>query len=216
MEAFLRLAPMGEPILCVLPSSVVSGTVRSATVGLAMAREQGVDGLDIRIIDTKLIASPVATLMELACEWSQQGERVDTIEARILEMSARCRIYFLVDTLKYLAMGGRIGGATALLGGVLQVKPVLTFAEGQVDIFEKVRTHKRAVERLKQVVLDQIAPGDQGYLHIMHADAEEEAEELAAFFRKRLRLASVPTRTAPPALVTHGGPGVLGVGFFKE
>ncbi|MCU0519083.1 MAG: DegV family protein [Anaerolineae bacterium] len=215
-EAFMRLAPAGEPILCILPSSLVSGTVRSATVGLRMAREQGLDGLDVRIIDTKLIASPVATLIRLALQWAKQGEPIDVIEARILEMSARCRIYFVVDTLKYLAMGGRIGGAAALLGGVLQVKPVLTFIEGQVETFEKVRTHQRAIERLRQVVLEQIGPGDRGYLQVMHADALEEAEELAAFFCTRLGLAEVPIRSAPPAIVTHGGPGVLGVGFFQE
>ncbi len=137
VEAFARLAPLGEPILCILPSSVVSGTVRSATIGLTMAREQGLGGLDVRIIDTRLIASPVAILIRLALQWAQEGAPLDAIEARILRMSARCRIYFVVDTLKYLAMGGRIGGAAALLGSVLRVKPLLTFTEGQVNTLRK-------------------------------------------------------------------------------
>ena len=216
VEAFMRLASAGEPIICILPSSLVSGTVRSATVGLRLAREQGLDGLDVRIIDTKLLASPVARLMQLAVQWAAEGETTDTIEARILEMSPRCRIYFVVDTLKYLAMGGRIGNASALLGSVLQVKPVLSFADGRVEVFEKVRTHKRAIERLKQVVLEQIGPGEGSYLTIMHAEAGKEAEALADFFGRRLGLTAVPVELAPPAIVTHGGPGVLGVGFFEE
>ena len=138
-EAFEQLAPAGEPIVCVMPSAEVSGTVRSATVGLQMAVEAGVNDLDVRIIDTRLIASPVATLLRLAVTWAEQGESADTIEARIREMSRRGRIYFVVDTLRYLAMGGRIGGASALLGSVLQVKPVLTIRDGQVDTLEKVR-----------------------------------------------------------------------------
>ncbi len=215
-EAFERLAATDDAIVCVLPSALVSGTVRSAAVGLQLARERGLRDVDVRIIDTKLIASPVATLLQLSCQWAEEGESADTIEARIVEMGTRCKIYFLVDTLKYLAMGGRIGGASALLGSMLQVKPVLTFTEGQVDTFEKVRTHKRAVERLKQLVIEQIAPGERGYLSVMHAAAAEEAGQLAAFFRDTLNLESIPIHSVPPAVVTHGGPGILGVGFFTE
>lgn len=222
-EVFEHLAAAREPILCVLPSSRLSGSVRSAAVGLEMAREQGLDGLDVRIVDTKLVASPVGTIIERAVEWAEQGETIDTVEARVLDMSARCRIYFVVDTLKYLAMGGRIGGAAALLGSALKVKPILTFAEGQVDVIARIRTHRRAIDRLKQRVLGEVPPplGEPPsppsvYLQVMHVDAEEEAQALAAFFSERLELPAVPVRHAPPAIATHGGPGALGVGFFKE
>ena len=212
----IPLIPPDDAVVCILPSAQVSGTVRSATVGRQLAVERGMREIDIRIIDTQLISSPVATLLRLAATWAEQGASADTIEARVVEMSCRCKIYFLVDTLKYLAMGGRIGGAAALLGSMLQVKPVLTFSEGQVDTFEKVRTHKRAVERLKQLVLEQIAPGDVGYLSVMHAAADAEAAELVAFFREALGLTSIPIFAVPPAVVTHGGPGVAGVGFYME
>lgn len=216
-DAYERFAPLQEPIICVLPSAEVSGTVRSATVGLQMAIERGVrSDLDVRIIDTQLIASPVATLLRLAVEWAEAGADADTIEARIREISARCRIYFMVDTLKYLAMGGRIGGASALLGSVLQVKPVLTVKAGAIDTFEKVRTHKRAVERLKQLVVEQIAPGEAGRLSVMHAAAEAEADALVAYFKDALHLTDVDVLAVPPAVVTHAGPGVLAVGFFTE
>jgi DegV family protein with EDD domain len=213
-EVFEQYGLAGEPIICILPSALVSGTVRSATVGLSMVRESGVVVPDVRIIDTNFIASPVSTLLHLAAQWVQEGLDVDTIEARVREMSARCRIYFVVDTLKYLAMGGRIGGAAALLGSVLQVKPVLTMRDGQVNTLEKVRTHRRAVERLKQLVVEQIAPGAAGYPTVMHADAEAEAAELKAYLERELAVTDIPVQAVPPAVVTHGGPGVLGVGFF--
>lgn len=216
-DAYERFAPLNEPIICVLPSAEVSGTVRSAVVGLEMAHERGVrEDLDVRIIDTRLIASPVSTLLRLGAQWAEAGAGADTIEARIREMSARCRTYFMVDTLKYLAMGGRIGGASALLGSVLQVKPVLTIHDGAIDTFEKVRTHKRAVERLKQLVVEQIAPGEAGHLSVMHAAAEDEADALVAYFKDALSLAHVDVLAVPPAVVTHAGPGVLAVGFFTE
>ena len=79
VDAFKHLAKDGEPIMCILPSAAVSGTVRSATVGLQIARDQGLADLDVRIIDTRLIASPVGSLIQLAVEWAEQGEEVDTI-----------------------------------------------------------------------------------------------------------------------------------------
>jgi DegV family protein with EDD domain len=215
-EAFERLAATDDAVVCVLPSALVSGTVRSASVGLQMAKERGLRDIDVRIIDTRFIASPVATMLQLACQWAEEGESADTIETRVGDMCGRCKIYFLVDTLKYLAMGGRIGGAAALLGSMLQVKPVLTFTDGQVDTFEKVRTHKRALERLKQLVIEEIAPGEQGYLSVMHAAAADQAEALADFFKNALGIDSIPIHAVPPAVVTHGGPGILGVGFFTE
>ena len=216
LEAYQRFAPSKEPILCILPSAIVSGTVRSATVALQMAVEQGLTDLDVRIIDTQLIASPVATLLKLAAEWATAGVDAGAIEARVRAMAGRGKIYFSVVMLKYLAMGGRIGGAAALVGSALQVKPVLTFKDGQIEAFEKIRTHKRAVDRLKELVVTQISRNGDGFLSIMHADVADEAQELADEMRARLGISEVPILAVPPAVVTHGGPGVLGAGFFTD
>ncbi|MBN1872693.1 MAG: DegV family protein [Anaerolineae bacterium] len=203
-----------SPVLCILPSAVVSGTVRSAEIALKTMSERQTGPVDVRIIDTRLIASPVAVLLELTAKWAQEGLAIDALEQRVREMSQRGKIYFLVDTLKYLAMGGRIGAAAALVGSVLQVKPVLTFEDGQIAPYEKIRTHKRGVTRLKELVCEQIAPQENGYLSVMQAAAEEEAYALAEELKQELGISHVPIYTMPPAVVTHGGPGILGVGFF--
>jgi DegV family protein with EDD domain len=206
---FQRLVPEGKPILCIHPSAEVSGTVRSATVA---ARD--FPGADIRVIDTRLIASPLATMVTLAAEWAKAGCNADTIEARLRDLSPRCRIYFLVATLEYLARGGRIGGAAALLGSMLQIKPILTFRDGQVNQFERERTQKRAEARLKELVLDQIARDSSGHLSVMHAGVPEQGQALADDLGAKLGLTHIPILDVPPAIVTHGGPGILGVGFF--
>jgi DegV family protein with EDD domain len=209
VEVFERLVPEGEPILCIHPSSEVSGTVRSATVAAADFPDA-----DIRIIDTRLIGSPVATLVTLAAQWAEAGFDVDAMEERIRDMIPRSRVYFLVDTLEYLAKNGRIGGAAALLGSVLRIKPILTLRDGRADQFEKARTRKRAMARLKDLVLEQI-PGDgSGHLSIMHAAVPEQAQALADDLCSALDLSSVPILDVPPAIVTHAGPGVLAVAFF--
>jgi DegV family protein with EDD domain len=208
VEEFQRLVLAGEPILCIHPSTEVSGTVRSAIVA---ARE--FPGADIRVIDTRVVGSPLATMVQLAAEWAAAGDEADTIEARLRAMTPRCRIYFVVATLEYLARGGRIGGAAALLGSVLQIKPILTFRDGRVDQFERERTQKRALARLKELVLEQI-PRDGGYLSVMHAGVPDQGQALADDLRAQLNLPHVPILDVPPAIVTHGGPGILGVAFF--
>lgn len=208
-QEFERLVPEGDPILCIHPSSELSGTVRSATVAAAKFPDA-----DIRVIDTRVIGSPLATLVTLAAEWSAGGTDADTIEARVRDLIPRCRVYFLVATLEYLAKGGRIGGAAALLGSVLKVKPILTLRDGRADQLERTRTQGRAIARLKELVLEQI-PGDgSGHLSVMHASAPEQARALAEDLRASLDLSSVPILDVPPAIVTHAGPGVLAVAFF--
>ncbi len=209
VETFERLVPEGEPILCIHPSTELSGTVRSATVAAVDFPDA-----DIRIIDTRLIGSPLATLVMLAAQWAEAGSDADSIEAHIHELIPRSRVFFLVDTLEYLAKNGRIGDAAALLGSVLRVKPILTLRDGRAAEFEKTRTRKRAVARLKDLVLEQI-PGDgTGYLSIMHASVPDQARALADDLCQTVGLSSVPIMDVPPAIVTHAGPGVLAVAFF--
>ena len=210
IEAFRELVPSGEPILCIHPSTDLSGTVRSAQVAA-----QEFPGADIRVIDTRVVASPLSTLVQLAAQWAEAGMSADEIEKRIREMSPRCRIYFLVSTLEYLARGGRIGGAAALLGSVLQIKPILALRDGRVEQFDQERTKNHALARLRDLVYASVpAGGIESYLSVMHAGVLDQVEALASDFRLKLQLPSVPIYDVPPAIVTHGGPGLLGVGFF--
>jgi DegV family protein with EDD domain len=209
VEQFRRLAAPGETIFCIHPSLDVSGTVRSATVAA-----QEFPDADIRVIDTRTIANPLASIVEQAALWAAAGQTADEIEAGIYDLMSRVRLYFLVATLEYLQRGGRIGGASALLGSVLQIKPILEFRDGKVNPFEKERTHRRAVSRLREIVLEQAPCDGSASLGIVHASAAEEAQLLADSLSKEINQPVVRIHDMPPAIVTHGGPGILGVGFF--
>ena len=209
VKEFERMVPGGEPILCIHPSADVSGTVRSAMIA---AKE--FPQADIRVIDTRVLARPLGTLVELAAQWSAEGLDADTIQARVLHMASRCRIYVVVDTLEYLAKGGRIGTASALLGTVLQVKPILTFSDGHINQLERERTQKRAVARMRELAVTQVSRSGDGYLCVLHSAVPDRAKEFAESLAKELGLASIPIEDVPPAITTHGGPGLLGVGFF--
>ncbi len=154
IEVFREIAAEGESMVCIHPSSDVSGTVRSAFT----AKESFPDA-DIRIIDTRTVAGPLGTIVLEADKLAKAGATADEVEALVYAMMPRARIYFLVDTLEFLRRGGRIGGAAALVGSILQVKPILIFREGRVDQFEKERTKKRALARIKEVIINEAARG---------------------------------------------------------
>jgi DegV family protein with EDD domain len=216
IEQFNRLLPLGEPIICIHPTAEASGTVRSAN-----AAKAEFPNADIRIIDTRVIGSPLATMVTLAGQWAAAGVDADTIESRVRNMASRCHLYFLVATLEYLAKGGRIGGASALLGSVLQIKPILMVRDGKIEVLERERTQKRAVARLKELVYEKIARDGTGYLSIMHAAVPDQgqvlADELCAEMNQRgIPVTDIPVMDVPPAIVVHAGPGILAVAFFSK
>lgn len=211
VEQFQRLAGPGNTVLCIHPSAELSGTVRSALTAAADFADA-----DIRVLDTRTIAGPLAALVLLAAQWAEQGEGADTIMARLQALIPRSHLYFLVDTLEFLQKGGRIGGAAALIGSVLQVKPILELRDGRVEPLERERTQRKALARLKELTLAQAARGAESRLSVLHAGAPQAAQTLAGDLGQQLGVADVMIMELTPAIVTHAGPGVLGVGFFAE
>jgi DegV family protein with EDD domain len=209
IEAFTELMQYGESMVCIHPSADLSGTVRSAEIARA-----DFPGSDIRIIDTRTLAGPLASMVLEADRLAKAGASADQVEAHVRSMMPRARIYFLVDTLEFLQRGGRIGGAQALLGSILQIKPILTFTDGRIDQFERERTKKRALARIKGLIMAEAARGEDAHLTVMHTGAPDEAAALANDLKASLGTAEVGIMNLVPAIVTHAGPGALAMGFF--
>jgi DegV family protein with EDD domain len=211
-EHFERFAADGEPILCIHPSSKVSGTVRSASV----ARQEFPEA-DIRVLDTMAIGAPLGRMVVLAAEWAESGVNADAIWQRLQDLMPRLRIYFTVDTLEYLQRGGRIGGARALLGNLLRIRPVLAWREGEVAPGINERTTRRAMQRLVSLACEQ-APRDHDPLFsVMHAAAPDSASQIVEQLRDEFggdEELDVWVTDMAPAIVTHAGPGAVAVGFF--
>jgi DegV family protein with EDD domain len=119
-----------------------------------------------------------------------------------------------VDTLEYLAKGGRIGGAKKLLAELLEIKPILQVKDGQVEPFEQHRTKKRALARLVEVVTESCRNGDHAHLCVLQVAAEKEAESLVTELKSKIAVSQIPIHQLPPAIVVHAGPKAMGVGFF--
>ena len=103
-----------------------------------------------------------------------------------------------------------------MLGSLLQFKPILSLTNGRVEPFERERTHKRALARLKEIVVEQMPLDGTGYLSVMHASEPEEGKLLAEDLGKLVNQERVALVNMPPAIITHGGPGILAAGFFVK
>ncbi len=208
-ETYRQATEKGYPILSIHPSTEVSGTVASANAARSLYAQA-----DIRVIDMRTIAGCLGEAVKLAVEWRDAGRSIDQIEADLLSLIPRTRTYFLVATLEYLRRNGRIGGASSLIGSVLQIKPILQICNGRVEPLDKVRTHQKALERLKELIMAECPRQPEARLSVMHADAVEEANRLRAELSAALGIADIPLYSVGPAITTHAGPGVLAVGFF--
>ncbi|MGA9397665.1 MAG: DegV family protein [Anaerolineaceae bacterium] len=208
---YRKLAQKGDTAIVISPSQEISGTYRAAWVA-----KQDFPDADIRVVDTRSVAGGLGSMVMQALAWVKAGWEADRIVAGISSMAERNRTYFLVDTLEYLQKGGRIGGASALIGTVLQIKPILSIQNGVVQPFEKIRTKSAAISRIKTLVEKECPRKPEAWLSVSHCSALNAAMELADGFKSTLGFENIPIYEVPPAIVVHGGPDILSVSFFVE
>lgn len=201
-------------ILCLHPSAEVSGTVRSALTAKSQLQESNPEA-DIRVVDTRLISVGLGLLVLEAAKMAAGGASVAAITAQLDQMRASSRTYFVVQTLEYLAKGGRIGRASHLMGSLLDIKPILELQDGVVEAHSKARTRKRSLAAMFDLVVEHAeslrADGGQLQLGIAHARCHEEASELASQLEAALEPDFSLLTVNGPAIGVHAGPGSLAV-----
>ncbi len=207
-QAFRRALDGGaDQVVCVNLSRKVSATMEAAEAG---ARD--IDG-DIRVLDSGSVTCGLGTIVLAAAQAASDGASADEITAVVADLSARTRVYAVLDTLENLKKGGRIGNAKALLGSMLSIKPLLDFSSGEVEEAGKQRTRKKALEWLRSTVTDNADNIDR--LAIAHAMADDidafVAQVAADTGRNDIRVDVVG-----PVVASHGGPGLVGVGMVLK
>jgi DegV family protein with EDD domain len=187
----------------------------SAIYSVAVTASQLVDGVPIRHLDCHTAAMGQGFVALEAARAAAAGADLDAVEARAKEVAGKMNLLATIDTLEYLHRGGRIGGAAALVGTLLQIKPVLYVADGHVDVFAKPRTKSRAIRLMLEEVVKQ---ADNRLLHaaILHADVPEEAEALRQKVIEQSDCAELYITELTPVMGAHTGPGVLGIAFWAE
>jgi DegV family protein with EDD domain len=203
-EAFRRSAELGaDAVVCINLSSELSATLQSAqNAGRAV---EGV--IDVRVVDSRSITSGLGSQVLVAAQAARDGKRVDEIVALVEDMVKRTHVLGALDTLENLKKGGRIGGAQALLGNLLSIKPLLDISTGKVEEAGKARTRKKALQWLADKLLSQPAVE---HLCITHGNAPD-VDELLELIASRYPRESIRIGIIGPVIGAHGGPRVLGV-----
>jgi DegV family protein with EDD domain len=202
--AFRRQAAAGaDVVVCINLSAGLSATMQSAQNAAVAVK----DDLDVRVLDSTSITSGLGTQVLLAAEAAASGASGDEVVALVEQLAARTHVFGALDTLDNLKKGGRIGGAQALVGSLLSIKPILDISSGTVEEAGKSRTRRRALEALRDKVAE---AGDVEHLCVTHGFAPDLDEMLTLLApirpRDQIRVGHIG-----PVIGTHGGPRVMGV-----
>lgn len=213
VELYRPLVQAGHEIVSIHLSSGLSGTYQSA---LGAAEELASEGAKISVVDSRQASVAQALMVWRAAEWAEAGMGRQEIVARLRPMSKHLRIFFMVDTLEYLRRGGRIGGASAFLGTLLQIKPILTLKDGLIDAYDKARTRKRGLARLEELIVE-AAEGHTGVdLAVVHVMCREDADALTARLSDTLKPKRVLVDLMGPGIGAHVGPGLVGASIWCD
>lgn len=211
LTVYQKIRAAGDDALCVLLSSKLSGTVMSANA----AKEQLQDE-HVQVFDTLNVSVGEAILVTEAARLAQAGQSVPEIVQRLEFMRDRVRLYFVVNTLEYLAKGGRVSNAQAFIGTVLQMKPILQVENGLVEGAERIRTTSKAHARLRRIVEEGLHGKSNVQVAMMYTTIKDKAQKLADDIRADYHLPEVPVYTISPAVSAHTGPRALGAAFYAE
>jgi DegV family protein with EDD domain len=207
LAVYEPLLDAGHEIVSVHLAGGMSGTVRSAE----QAREQlGARAESVYVVDSESACGGQARMVLAAAAGARAGEDGATIVERLRRARPELKLWFAIDTLEYLRRGGRIAGAQAWMGTALRIKPILT-VQGEITPIERVRTSRRAFERMADLLETCRQDGADGWV-VQHIQAPAEAARLAE--RGREIFGTEPTFISEigPVIGTHVGPGLLGAG----
>jgi DegV family protein with EDD domain len=209
-EVFQEVASAGHEIVAITISSILSGTWNSA-----MAAKEMLPEAEISVVDSLSTSIGLQLMVEAAAEAIASGASRQQVLDRIEEIKSKVLVLFVVDTLEYLAKGGRIGNAKAFLGTLLKVKPILILKDGAIEPCEQVRSKSKAKARMLEIAaehLDGRAPDAQAA--IAQALVPDEAAGLAQQLQELLDCPKPSVSPVGPVIGTHTGPGVIGVAVY--
>lgn len=169
---------------------------------------------DYAVIDSQFISTAQALFVREALRLAREGASVSQIKSHIEGLIPRTRLYIVFETLENLRRGGRIGGAKALFGGMMQVKPILTLKDGRLEPVEQVRTMGKAVARVKELAIKDIKSSASPMVGFFHVRAEDAVKTMAAEVCAELKLGAPFITEAGAAVSAHAGPGALGIAYI--
>jgi DegV family protein with EDD domain len=207
-QVYREVARKTDQILSIHLSNKLSDTVNVAQA----AAESMLGRTRIHVIDSQSTSAGLGILTKETARAAAQGMSLDELIPHVRGLIPRIYLVFFVDTLDYLERGGRIGRAEALLGSMLNIKPLLILEDGEIQPLEKVRTRAKAVEKLAEFVAEFTRIRE---LCILHEADNEETAQLREMLKEYFPALDAPQSPYGPVLASHVGPGAMGVVVFE-
>jgi len=214
LAVYEPLLAEGREIVSIHLSAGISGTCDSANQARQRLIDEGKGGERIRVYDSRSACGGEGLLTIAASRVAANGGDGEAVLARVEEARDALKMWFAIDTLEYLRKGGRIGAAQAFLGSTLKIKPILTLEE-EITPIERVRTRRRALERMVDFARERKADGADAWV-VQHIHDPETAQTLVGHCRDVFGSDPIFVSEIGPVIGAHIGPGLLGFGGMPK
>jgi DegV family protein with EDD domain len=214
IDAISRAGRNADAVLCITVSKQFSAMYDSARHAIELARSEAPD-LDVRLLDSRNAAMAQGFVVVEAARAAAAGASIDSVMARAEAMTTQVTLLAMLDTLTYLARGGRVPRAAAWAAGMLQVKPIVRFSASDIKLVARTRTRLRALDRMVELLVE-MAAGRELHLAVHHANAPDDARYLLAAVEQRLRLAESYVTEFTQVMGVHTGPGLVGLAWWTD
>ncbi len=206
-KIYQKIASAGDEILSVHISSGLSGTITAARLGAEHVRDILVTPIDTLTLSGGQRFQVLAAALAIRAGWTKQA-----IQERLEQIRAQTEVIYTLDTLDYLARGGRIGRVQALAGSLLHLKPIINVdkADGKYNSIGKERTLNKSMKKIADHLVHQYGADTPLWITVLHGQFQEQADQLADLLRERLSVAKLEILRISPVLGVHTGPGVVG------
>ena len=202
----------GHDIVGIFLSSDMSGTFSTSNLVKEMILEK-YPNANIVMLDSRSNCMQAGYAILEAAKAAADNKSLDEAVSIAKSVIENSKFIFVPDTLDYLKKGGRIGGAAALFGSLLQIKPILTVTDGKTTVLTKVRTKKKAIDKIIDTVMEQNLKSPIKGLIVHHINCESEGQELANKLQDKLGISNIKIQSIGPIIGLHVGPGSIGVAY---
>jgi DegV family protein with EDD domain len=191
-------------------------TELSGTYSVATTTAQAMPGAEIEVIDTRSLAGGISLIATAVGRLRRSGGSFTDAVALARKMAGTVQLLAVADTLEYLKRSGRVSGAQAIFGSMLQVKPILEVANGVVHPTDRVRTRDKAVTRMKEIVTERVPAGTRIHACTLHTNDPERARDVAEWLQEQFHCVEHWIAEAGPVIGARAGPGVVGICWYRE
>jgi len=214
LDAIARAARRADSVLCITVSAQFSAMYDAARHAVALLQAESPQA-DVRLMDSRNAAMAQGFVVLEAARVAEAGGTIEEVTARAEEMTGRVTLLAMLDTLEFLARGGRVPRVAAWAAGLLQMKPIVRFSASDIKLAARTRTRRRALERIV-LLTSEAAKSGRVHLAVHHADARADADALRDRLVRDLDVVEAYVTEFTQVMGVHTGPGLTGVAFWTE